>query len=218
MALDEIDQRDAAARFGDLLGADHGVDRPVGALHQHIRLQAHDQVERRVAVEAGDRVDRCQCGDDRGAVGKGVDRTFRPLEPARAGIAVERDEEPVALRARRRQERDMAGMQDIEAAIGEADREAAALPLTHQRLGLAEIVEPAVGRGLLVAPEFEHQFVELDGRGAELGNDDAGGGVGEPHRLGQRAAAGVERAPGPRSPCRRRPRRRTPRAPAPARC
>ena len=41
-----------------------------------------------------------------------------------------------------------------------------------------------------VAREFEHQLVEFDRRGAELADDDPGGGVGEPHRLRERIPDG----------------------------
>ena len=118
---------------------------------------------------------------------------LRPLEALDPGIAVERDDQPVALGARRRQQRDMAGMDDIEAAIGEADDEPPAFPAPHQGLHLGGAVVLGVVPFLVahVARQFEHQFVEFDGRGAELRNDDAGGGIGQTHRLGHRVAAGA---------------------------
>jgi hypothetical protein len=50
-----------------------------------------------------------------------VDGAARAFQPTHRRIAVEAEHQPVALAARRVQKADMAGMQDVEAAIGEAD-------------------------------------------------------------------------------------------------
>ena len=84
-------------------------------------------------------------------------------------------------------------MHDVEAAIGEADAEPAALPAPHQGPGLGDAVVFGAVPLLVahVARQFEHQFVELDRGGAELADRDPRGGVGEAHRLRQRMAAGA---------------------------
>src|SRR3954453_9677068 len=116
-SLDKIDQNDAAARRLYFLGADNGLDRVVASLDQDIGLEPPDQLDRRLLVKADYGIDRLDRGDHGGAVGQSVDRTFRSLEPSYAAIGIQRDDQPVALRAGRRQQRDMPGMYDVENAI-----------------------------------------------------------------------------------------------------
>ena len=56
-------------------------------------------------------------------------RTVRALQPLHRGVAVEPDHQPVAGAARLRQHLDVAGMQDIETAIGEADAQSLPAPV-----------------------------------------------------------------------------------------
>ena len=78
---------------------------------------------------------------------------------------------------------------------------------TRQRARPAQLCATLGGR---------HQAARRDGDGgAELADDDAGGLVGDAHRVGERRAGGRAARRARRSPCRPRPRRRTPRAHAP---
>src|SRR5207248_8363034 len=125
--LDEIDEQHPATRHLHILMANNALDGVIAALDQYIGLQPPDQLDRGLLVKADDGIDRLDRGDDGGAVFEPVDRPLGSLEPAHAPVGIERDDQAVAFGARRRQQRDMSGMQYIEAAIREADAEAAAV-------------------------------------------------------------------------------------------
>lgn len=119
--LQDIDQHDHPAGGFDDLVADHLLAGVVAALHQNARRDARDQVDRRVLLEDHDEVDGFECGQHFGTRALVLDRAIRALQPPHRGVAVEADDQPVAGGARRGQNLDVAGMQDVEAAIGEAD-------------------------------------------------------------------------------------------------
>ena len=113
-----------AARGLDHFAADHLVALVVAALDQHLRPHPLDQLERRVFFEHHDEIDGFERGQNLGAAFGGIDRPAIALEPLGRGVAVEPDHQPIAGGAGLRQQPDMAAMQEIEAAVGEADAQA----------------------------------------------------------------------------------------------
>ena len=91
-----LDQNDIAARGLDHVAAHHLLAPVIGALDQHRRPHALDQVERRVLVEDDDEVDGLQRGQHLGAAVNGIDRPAFALQPRGRGVAVEPHHKPVA--------------------------------------------------------------------------------------------------------------------------
>ena len=120
----EIDQDHLAAVALDQLAADHLLAAVVAALHQHLRPHAADQLERRVLLEHHHEIDRFERRQHLGARVHVLHRPSLALEPLHRRVAVEPDHQPVAGGARLGQQLDVAGMQEIEAAVGEADAQA----------------------------------------------------------------------------------------------
>jgi hypothetical protein len=122
LAINEGGEVDAAAGGADRVAAHHPFEVVVGALDQHVGQQALDQGQRRLLVEGEDAVHVADGRDHLGALLEAVDRPVRPLQGTHAGVGVEGDDEPVALRPGGRQQGDMAGVDEVETAVGEADR------------------------------------------------------------------------------------------------
>ena len=90
-------------------------------------------VVRRLLVEDDDGVHARERGEDLRALGFGRDRTVRPLDGPDRSIRVHADDERVAERARLLEVADVAGVQQVEDAVGEDDRLPAARPSTRRR-------------------------------------------------------------------------------------
>ena len=88
------------------------------------------------------------------------------------------DDEPVAEAAGMLEQRDVADVEQIEAAVGEDDRLAVGAPL-GDALGHSVAVEDLLFGMRRSAGEGGEQLVLCDGHGADLADDDAGGDVGE---------------------------------------
>src|SRR5258706_6262743 len=89
------------------------------ALDVHRRPQRGDGALCRIVVENGDVVYTRQRRQDLGALAFDYQRTQRPLDAPGGGVAVEGDDEEIAQVAGRAQIRDVAQVQQIEAAVGE---------------------------------------------------------------------------------------------------
>src|SRR5579871_4762076 len=125
---DELDEDYLAAlRFDDIV-TNHLVVFVVAALDQHLRANTLEQLARRVLVEDDDQVYRLECRKHLGARVHVLHGTVGALETFHRGVTVEPDDQAVAGGARTRQHLDVAGMQKIEAAIGEADAQSGVLP------------------------------------------------------------------------------------------
>ena len=124
----------------------------------------------------------------------GLHRAGRPLQPRRRGVAVEPDDQPVARHLRLPQQRDMTGMQQVEAAVGEsrssAPGGASARPGRARPAAASPCRRCRGSRPSSQAPSS----LGVDNRGADLADDDAGGDVGEARRVA-RADAGADAAP-----------------------
>ena len=84
----------------------------------------------------------------------------------------------------------MAGVQQVEAAVGEADAPPLGPPAPHplQRLGRLHHLGLAVGQPLVA--QRAGKLVGVDHRGADLADDDSAGQVGQPRRVLQRRPGG----------------------------
>jgi hypothetical protein len=112
----------AAARQ-HLARADDARHRPVAALHQHFRPAGGDQRGGGVLVEPGHGIHRLERGHQREPILERVHRAPRPLAEAPCRrIAVQRHQQGRAQRARTRQVRGMAAMQDVECATSPGGR------------------------------------------------------------------------------------------------
>src|SRR4051812_48395256 len=93
----------------------------VATLHQYARPDPGDQIEWRVLFKDDDKIDRLQRRQHFGPRALVLHRTILTLEPLHRSVAVEADDQPIAGAARRGQNLDVTGMQDVETAVGEAD-------------------------------------------------------------------------------------------------
>ena len=150
------------------------------------------RVMRRVLLEQHHEIDRGERAQHGGARLLVLDRPRRPLEAHHRGVAVEPDHQPVALRARLRQQRDMAGMQQVEAAIGEADAQPVAPPARDMVERQRQRQQLARGQRVAVDPA-PRPARWLHHGGADLADDDAGRDIGEPRRVRHRGAGGERR-------------------------
>ncbi len=116
--LDRDAHHAAAVRLDDV-AADDRVVRPVGALDEHVGLQCRDDLAGRVLVENDRRVDARERGEDLGAFVLGRDRPPLALVRAHRSIGVDADDERVTEGACLPQVADVAGMEEIEDAVGE---------------------------------------------------------------------------------------------------
>jgi hypothetical protein len=123
-----------------LRGADDALRRPVASLGEHVGTAGVDQPRRRVLVEPGHRVHRREGRDQRHAVRQQVHRPPGPLAQApRRGIAVQRDQQRRPERARPREIRDVAAVQQVEHAVGEHERARRARRPAHRVVGLEDL-------------------------------------------------------------------------------
>src|SRR5436190_11563348 len=118
--LDRLEDDAAPARL-DGIPPDDLIRGPVRALDQNVGLHAADDVTGRVLVEDRDGVDALERGQQLGPLVLGVDRAGGTLVAADRRVGIETDDQEIAVRARRRQVTEVAGMQDVEDAVGEDD-------------------------------------------------------------------------------------------------
>jgi hypothetical protein len=120
-------RRDHAATGGfHFFAPDDLVAGPVTALDEHVGKQAGDDFARSEIVENQHGVDGFESGEDFRALALGNYRTTFALELANAGVAIEADDQDVAQGASLLEAANMAGMQQVEAAVGEDDAAAVA--------------------------------------------------------------------------------------------
>ena len=109
-----------------------------------------------------DEIDRLQRRQHFGARALVLHRTALALQPLHRGIAVQADDQPVAGAARRGQHLDVAGMQDVETAIGEADPQALLAPIRKMRVEIAPCDDDLffrreIGMRQDLAPQFRRR-------------------------------------------------------------
>src|SRR6516165_11073197 len=130
-AGEKINEDHLAAIGFDQLAAHDFIPSVVSAFHENLRTHVPDQLDRRILLEHDNQIDRLDRGEHLGARMLVLHRPVLALQPRDRCVAVQADHQPVAGRVGFGQELDMAGMQDIEAAVGEADAKSAAVPLSY---------------------------------------------------------------------------------------
>ena len=118
--LDRDADHPAAARL-DGIAADNLIRGPVGALHQHVRLNRLDRFSRGVLVEQRDGATHSSAPMNLGALAFRRNRPSRPLVPANGSVGVQADNQRIAEQSRLLQVADVSGMQQVEDTIGEDD-------------------------------------------------------------------------------------------------
>ena len=108
--LEDVDQHNHPARGLDDLMADHLLAGVVAALDQRARLDAGDQVDRRVLLEDDDEVDGFERREHFRTRPFVLNRAIGALQPPHRGVAVEPHDQAVAGGTRRGQHLDVAGM------------------------------------------------------------------------------------------------------------
>ena len=123
------------------------VRRPVGALHQDVGQEGAYRLDRRRLVVDDDAVHRLEGEERLGALRLGHDRPALALEAADGGVGVEGHHQHVPLAPRGLEERDVAGVEEVEAAVREDD----ARPRGPPGVALAGEVGEG-GAALVIAP------------------------------------------------------------------
>src|SRR5271165_7680172 len=127
-----LNKQHLAADVPDKIGADHLVENVVGALDQQLWPDRLNKLQRGIFFEDNDQIDGGQRRQYFGAGPFRLDRASRSLQPRRRAVAVETDDEPIAGCLGLPEQPDMAGMQQVETAVGEADLEPLAAPALDQ--------------------------------------------------------------------------------------
>src|ERR1700682_3667186 len=136
-AFEDIDQHDLAAVSGNDLVADHLLAGVIAALDQHTWLDLRNQIERRVFFTDDDEIDRLQRRQHFRPRALVLNRTPLALQPLHRGIAVQADNQAITGAARRGQNLNVAGMQNIEAPVGESDSQSLFAPIQKMRVEVA---------------------------------------------------------------------------------
>src|SRR5258707_9042744 len=121
-------RHDAAACCLHLFAADNLVSGPVATFDENVREQGGDDALRRQVVEDHDGVNTLQRGENLRAFTLRNHRAALAFELFHAGVAIQADDQRVAEAARALQAANVAGMQQIEAAVGEHHAAAIAFP------------------------------------------------------------------------------------------
>ncbi|CUU16974.1 hypothetical protein CDS [Bradyrhizobium sp.] len=182
-ALEDVDQHDDSAGGLDDLMADHLLAGVVATLHQRARLDPGDQIDRRILLEEDDEVDGFERREHFRTRTFVLNRAIGALQPPHRGIAVEADDQAIAGSARRGQHLDVAGMQDVKAAIGEADAQVLPAPfreLCVERIRLEH--DLLLSREISVRQDIPPQLGRAHAGRALLADGDGSGRIGHPQR------------------------------------
>src|SRR5260370_39053558 len=110
---------DAPAGGFHFFAAHNLVAGPVAAFHEDIREQARDHFARRQIIENNNSVHGFQSGENFGALALRDNRTPFAFQLMHAGVAIQTHDQRVSQGARQFQAANMAGMKQVEAAVGE---------------------------------------------------------------------------------------------------
>ena len=122
MSRQEGDEDEAPALGFDEVPTHHGLRGVVPALHEHIRPESLDQLQRRVLVKAHHGVHAAQTQQHGRPGGLVLQGAPWPLQARHGGIAVQPHHQEVALGAGVCQILHVAGVDEVEAPVGEAQR------------------------------------------------------------------------------------------------
>jgi hypothetical protein len=121
IAGDNGDGNDAASGRFHFFAAHDLVAGPIAAFCQDVGEQARNEFAGSEVIENHDGIHTFQGRENFGTLAFGDDGTAFALELPHAGITVQPDDERVSPFARQLQAADVAGMQQVEAAVGEND-------------------------------------------------------------------------------------------------
>ena len=102
------------------------------SLDQHVRRNPTNQWVQDVGAENDHGVDHVQRADQRRPLLRGNDGSALSFGDAHAGVVVNPDDEPVAVRLGVCERREMPDVQDIEDPVSEADSQPLAPPLSDE--------------------------------------------------------------------------------------
>jgi len=119
-------QDDAATGSFHFFAPDDLVAGPIAALDEHVGEQARDDFARGEIVENHHGVHGFESGENFRALALGDYRAAFAFELANTDVAIESDNQDVAQGAGLFEAADVAGMQEVEAAVGEDDAAAVA--------------------------------------------------------------------------------------------
>jgi hypothetical protein len=117
---------DAAAGGFHFFATDDLIAGPITAFYEDVREKRGNQFARRRRVEDHHGVDALQRHEDFRALALRDDRTAFAFQLPHAGVAIEPDDERITQFARQLQAADVAGVQQVEAAVGKNDAAAVA--------------------------------------------------------------------------------------------
>jgi hypothetical protein len=117
MSRRERNDDDVAAAPTDLSRADNCRLSIIAALHENVRLNTSNELERRVFLEYDDRVDRFERCENITPFGCASNRPVWSLQSADRRVAINADEQALAPLARAKQYVDMPRMEEVEDAI-----------------------------------------------------------------------------------------------------
>ncbi len=91
----------------------------VPAFHQHVRTQVANELERRILLKNYNRINRFERRQDIAPLGLGAYRSVGTLQSLDRGVAIQPDDESVAVTARPDEDVDVAGVQQVEDPVRE---------------------------------------------------------------------------------------------------
>ena len=121
LARHKLQDADLATVAADAVGAGELARRVVAALDQDVRQQAAVEALGRGLAERDHPVDGAQRGEHSHARRQWLNRAGVALEAAHRGVVVDGDDEPIAEGAGLLQIGDVAGMEQVESAVGHDD-------------------------------------------------------------------------------------------------
>ena len=121
MPFDHGNEHQPAARFFDLRAADDLVGSVVAPFDEDVGTYRGDQLKRGVFVENGHGVDRLERAQDLGAGLRRVDRAAWTFQAAAVASEFSADDQVVSQVGGLAQQPHMAGVQEVEATVGEDD-------------------------------------------------------------------------------------------------
>ena len=159
--------------------ADDGVDGVVASLDEDIGFGCEDEFHGGGLIEDDDGIDTREGCENAAAFALADDWTRRAFEAGDGGVTVNGDDELVAGATCLLKDGDVADVKEVEAAVGEGDLVAIGAPdldAINEFFARDEFVFSVEGD---LGSEGGKEFVALDGNGANLADNDAGGDVGE---------------------------------------
>jgi hypothetical protein len=122
-AGEEGGEDDFAAAFFDDIAADDFLAAVVFAFHEDIGLDGFDEFDGSFIAEADDIIDGLEAGENGHAIGQAIDGAGRALEAFDAFVGIDCHDEQVALLAGEIHVLDVAGVENVEDAVGKDDLE-----------------------------------------------------------------------------------------------